>query len=138
MNKLVHSTDFTWAMCQVFIWSCVEPFIGILCACLPTYAPLVRKWNSVSASQHGKQQSLPDYYKSPENSNATKGFNGRIHGPSDTTLHGDDEIGLTANPGVSNGSKGYTYEIHSKSGSQKPKSNQDILVRTDFSLSTSA
>ncbi len=46
MDQLVKSADFTWAMSKVFIWSCCEPFIGIVCACLPTYAPLVRRWYS--------------------------------------------------------------------------------------------
>ncbi len=50
MNQLVHSPDFTWAMSKVFIWSCCEPFIGIVCACLPTYAPLVRRWWSAAAA----------------------------------------------------------------------------------------
>ncbi|KAG9254010.1 uncharacterized protein F5Z01DRAFT_655719 [Emericellopsis atlantica] len=44
MDHLVNAEDFTWAMGQVFIWSCCEPFIGIVCACLPTYGPLFRKW----------------------------------------------------------------------------------------------
>ena len=54
MDKLVKAHDFTWAMCQVFIWSCVEPFIGIVCACLPTYAPLVRRWYGTIQSSHSK------------------------------------------------------------------------------------
>lgn len=29
-------------MGAVFVWSCVEPFVGIFCACLPTYPPLLR------------------------------------------------------------------------------------------------
>lgn len=55
MDQLVKSPDFTWAMSKVFIWSCCEPFIGIVCACLPTYAPLVRKlWSAAtSAVSHG-------------------------------------------------------------------------------------
>ncbi|KAK3934016.1 hypothetical protein QBC46DRAFT_429444 [Diplogelasinospora grovesii] len=48
MDQLVNSADFTWAMSKVFVWSCCEPFTGIVCACLPTYAPLVRRWWSTS------------------------------------------------------------------------------------------
>ncbi|KAH6845776.1 hypothetical protein B0I37DRAFT_398918 [Chaetomium sp. MPI-CAGE-AT-0009] len=59
MDQLVKSPDFTWAMSKVFIWSCCEPFIGIVCACLPTYAPLVRKWWSAAtaAASHGNSSS---------------------------------------------------------------------------------
>jgi len=51
MDQLVKSPDFTWAMSKVFIWSCCEPFVGIVCACLPTYAPLVRSlWRRAGSS----------------------------------------------------------------------------------------
>jgi hypothetical protein len=54
MDKLVKAQDFTWAMCQVFIWSCVEPFVGIVCACLPTFAPFIRRWYETRVTQHSK------------------------------------------------------------------------------------
>ena len=53
MEQLVKSPDFTWAMSKVFIWSCCEPFVGIVCACLPTYAPLVRQlWRRAGISSY--------------------------------------------------------------------------------------
>ena len=53
MDQLVKSPDFTWAMSKVFIWSCCEPFVGIVCACLPTYAPLVRQlWRRAGISSY--------------------------------------------------------------------------------------
>ncbi|GKZ35836.1 hypothetical protein AbraIFM66950_006634 [Aspergillus brasiliensis] len=36
------SVDITWIMGNVFIWSSVEPCIGVVCACLPTLQPLLR------------------------------------------------------------------------------------------------
>lgn len=42
MTFLANSVDITWIMGDVFIWSSVEPCIGILCACLPTLKPLLR------------------------------------------------------------------------------------------------
>ncbi|KAJ6156755.1 hypothetical protein N7497_005640 [Penicillium chrysogenum] len=36
------SDDYTWIMGKFFVWSSVEPCIGILCACLPTLHPLLR------------------------------------------------------------------------------------------------
>lgn len=42
MTFLKSSADITWIMGDVFIWSSVEPSIGIVCACLPTLQPLLR------------------------------------------------------------------------------------------------
>jgi hypothetical protein len=44
LHKNTHGTDATWTMAPVFIWSCVEPFVGIICACLPTFGPFFRRW----------------------------------------------------------------------------------------------
>lgn len=38
----IRSHDYTWVIGNVFIWSSIEPAIGILCACLPTLHPLIR------------------------------------------------------------------------------------------------
>lgn len=32
-------------MADVFVWSCCEPFVGIICACLPTYGPLFARFS---------------------------------------------------------------------------------------------
>lgn len=42
MTLLSRSLDITWIMGDVFIWSSVEPCIGIVCACLPTLQPLLK------------------------------------------------------------------------------------------------
>ncbi|KAL6818943.1 hypothetical protein GGI42DRAFT_359809 [Trichoderma sp. SZMC 28013] len=51
------SIDLTWGMSQAFIWSSVEPNIGIVCACLPTFRPLMRRfipqWFSSSVDKSG-------------------------------------------------------------------------------------
>ncbi|KXG53583.1 uncharacterized protein PGRI_006330 [Penicillium griseofulvum] len=44
MTFLKNSADVTWIMGDVFIWSSVEPSIGIVCACLPTLHPLLRSF----------------------------------------------------------------------------------------------
>ncbi|CAI7652865.1 unnamed protein product [Penicillium palitans] len=36
------SHDYTWVIGNFFLWSCIEPSIAILCACLPTLYPLLR------------------------------------------------------------------------------------------------
>ncbi|KAL8660248.1 MAG: hypothetical protein Q9202_006740 [Teloschistes flavicans] len=37
-----HGVDPTWENVNAAIWSCVEPCIGIVCACLPVMGPLLR------------------------------------------------------------------------------------------------
>ncbi|EAW07002.1 putative integral membrane protein Pth11-like [Aspergillus clavatus NRRL 1] len=39
---LSSSVDITWITGDVFIWSSVEPCVGIVCACLPTLQPLLK------------------------------------------------------------------------------------------------
>ncbi|KAL2817986.1 hypothetical protein BDW59DRAFT_165692 [Aspergillus cavernicola] len=43
MIPLDHNLDVTWIMADVYVWSSVEPCTGILCACLPTLQPLMRR-----------------------------------------------------------------------------------------------
>lgn len=58
MDALVKAEDFTWAMGEVFIWSCCEPLIGIVCACLPTYGPLFRTWwKKINSTGSGSKES---------------------------------------------------------------------------------
>lgn len=44
LTQMFKSEDLTWNMSQAFIWSSVEPNIGIFCACMPTFRPLIRRW----------------------------------------------------------------------------------------------
>ncbi|KAF2678540.1 hypothetical protein K458DRAFT_422994 [Lentithecium fluviatile CBS 122367] len=39
--RLTQTTDISWAKSDVFIWSSVEPSIGIISGCLPTLRPLL-------------------------------------------------------------------------------------------------
>ncbi|KAJ4334064.1 hypothetical protein N0V87_007117 [Didymella glomerata] len=41
ITRLVRTTDISWAKSDVFIWSSVEPSIGIISGCLPTLRPLM-------------------------------------------------------------------------------------------------
>lgn len=41
ITRLVKSRDISWAKSDVFIWSSVEPSIGIISGCLPTLRPLM-------------------------------------------------------------------------------------------------
>jgi hypothetical protein len=43
ITHLVRTSDISWAKSDVFIWSSVEPSIGIISGCLPTLRPLLVK-----------------------------------------------------------------------------------------------
>ncbi|KAG4419194.1 hypothetical protein IFR04_007695 [Cadophora malorum] len=53
IHVVITSDDLTWAMGQLFIWSCCEPYIGIVCACLPTLAPFFRRWWATLVTKSG-------------------------------------------------------------------------------------
>ena len=53
IHVVITSDDLTWAMGQLFIWSCCEPYIGIVCACLPTLAPFFRRWWAALVTKSG-------------------------------------------------------------------------------------
>ncbi|KAL4908510.1 hypothetical protein BDW74DRAFT_175194 [Aspergillus multicolor] len=39
----MQDSDWTWVLGDVFVWTTVEPCVGIVCACLPTLNPLARR-----------------------------------------------------------------------------------------------
>ncbi|KAJ5501054.1 hypothetical protein N7527_012175 [Penicillium freii] len=61
LYKHTHSKDPSWTIAPVFMWSCVEPFIGIVCACLPTFSPLFRHWWAILGIKKGSKKQ-EDYY----------------------------------------------------------------------------
>ena len=136
MDQLVKSPDFTWAMSKVFVWSCCEPFVGIVCACLPTYAPLVRRWWTSSQSRRGNTYPNTPQYASDKPSRHGNWSN-NLHG-GDTTLRGDDEVELTMDV-TCKGPRGES--IPRPKGS--PESDHsvgyrnEIMVRKDFYWSSS-
>ncbi|KAF1921531.1 hypothetical protein BDU57DRAFT_489397 [Ampelomyces quisqualis] len=68
ITRLVHSKDISWAKSDVFIWSSVEPSIGIISGCLPTLGPLLifllQPWRKLTKptgkSSSTEQGSMPN------------------------------------------------------------------------------
>jgi hypothetical protein len=42
LTYLQTSIDLSWVMSDIYVWSIVEPCIGIICACLPALQPFIR------------------------------------------------------------------------------------------------
>lgn len=60
MSFLDEDLDVNWIMGDVFVWSTIEPSIGILCACLPSLQPLLRLTpNSLKWALGLKSSSIP-------------------------------------------------------------------------------
>jgi hypothetical protein len=146
MDTLVHSPDFTWAMSKVFIWSCCEPFIGILCACLPTYAPLVRRFwrRNDYGTPYGHEKYASD---KPHTGTGRPGNRGsrKPHGSmlGSATLRGDDEIELTVDISADGPRKAASRESSLAKVNGSPDrsvcESNEITVTKDFSwYSTSA
>jgi hypothetical protein len=92
LDRLNRSDDPTWALAPVFLWSCVEPFIGIVCACLPTFAPFFRRWWSTVVTGKSSSSGAPNGGSSA-GSHFGKGRNRREWRKTDNTdlgLHGDE------------------------------------------------
>lgn len=80
------STDLTWMMGPVFIWSTIEPSIAVVCACMPHLAPLVQLASKSILSSHKTEERKTDL-------NGTPGLTPRFDGFD--KMRNDDEIGLT-------------------------------------------
>ncbi|KAK1659591.1 hypothetical protein BDP55DRAFT_697612 [Colletotrichum godetiae] len=62
LKQFSTATDITWMMGPVAIWSSVEPSVGILSACLPSFKPLLRAIRGRkidSSSLDGKGSTYP-------------------------------------------------------------------------------
>ena len=53
VNSDINLTDTTWSYVDSMIWSTIEPDVGVICACLPVLAPVIRSftgWFNVTSS----------------------------------------------------------------------------------------
>ncbi|GAD96242.1 hypothetical protein ANI_1_1100164 [Paecilomyces variotii No. 5] len=99
LSEFTKAIDVTWLMGPVFIWSTIEPCIGIVCACLPHLSPLAklagRKLSSSfgSSTQPSYPTTKPRSHSRPtlgaQNRSRLFSFPDRKHGTE------SDEIGLT-------------------------------------------
>ncbi|KAK0718466.1 hypothetical protein B0T26DRAFT_812820 [Lasiosphaeria miniovina] len=140
MDQLVKSADFTWAMSKVFIWSCCEPFVGIVCACLPTYAPLFRRlWRrDTTYGSDGPSSYVPGQTWSAKRADWSMSRKHKLGG---AMLYGDDEVELTVDISgqtQTQGSSRVSSKGKASSQEQIEFESNEIMVRKDFSWSSSA
>ncbi|KAL7619869.1 hypothetical protein AAE478_010415 [Parahypoxylon ruwenzoriense] len=93
--EFIQAVDLTWVMAHVFLWSSIEPAVGILSACLPSLRPLYRRAkNKVSSN------ATRDAGGSSANWGVSKGSRGpnsyvRFGGDNESRS-ADDEVALTS------------------------------------------
>jgi hypothetical protein len=97
LNKNTHSDDPSWSIAPVFVWSCVEPFIGIVCACLPTFSPIFRRWWATMVPR--KNVSRKKEYYGPEGSGIWRIKREKGKSPPADSALSQDEVELTHFPG---------------------------------------
>ncbi|KAJ9238533.1 hypothetical protein DTO027B5_1033 [Paecilomyces variotii] len=90
------SSDLTWSLNQTFIWTSVEPCIGIVSACLPTLLPLIRRCFPRFFGRSNHQDSKPTYEAGAAARSRDQGgdFYPLHNGPK---LRPEDELELTTN-----------------------------------------
>ncbi|KAK7739763.1 hypothetical protein SLS53_005733 [Cytospora paraplurivora] len=64
LSSFMNAVDVTYLMGPIFIWSSVEPSVGILGACMPTFPPLIRLAKTKATQGYGNSDS---YSSTPAN-----------------------------------------------------------------------
>lgn len=111
----------------VYVWSSVEPFVGIICACLPTLSPLFKRFWNAHKTQVGSSGAKPSggaHSMSIDTISGSKHKQSKLQG----RLRPDDEIMLTTTTGTQIGT---VMESHSE---EDVHETRHIHVQKDFDL----
>lgn len=124
LTLLATNPDINWVMGDVYLWSTIEPCIGIVCACLPTLNALLRRTTklvlgsnaerlfgsfSLSASRRKRRD------KSQSKSRSFQQLDGNEANPN-AQLRPEDEIVLT------------TVSAHSEPNSYRRDTDSVVLM----------
>ncbi|PYH85779.1 hypothetical protein BO82DRAFT_350596 [Aspergillus uvarum CBS 121591] len=142
------STNLTWLMGPVFIWSSIEPSVAVVCACMPHLAPLARLAHRTLASKFHSRRSTTESSERPRKlpsgsrQGVQKGHRFSQRGP---TLDfgferlkktaNDDEIGLTNS--VTAGPNHMGKPLSIESVFEMNGRAQEIAVQSSFVQSSS-
>ncbi|RJE25740.1 hypothetical protein PHISCL_01928 [Aspergillus sclerotialis] len=137
MTDLAHSPDVTWVQGNAFIWSIVEPSVGIICACSPAIRSLikgvVKHISSSIADRFGSSsEGRPSKYARHSTSNGYRRqvdlSEPRSNNLPKSRIQWDDEIMLTlADADADSSGKGTT-----SAGEETDRGPFSIQVRRDF------
>ncbi|KAI7239764.1 hypothetical protein KC330_g1713 [Hortaea werneckii] len=125
LQKNTQSNDPVWTIAPVYIWSSVEPFVGIICACLPTLSPLFKRfWTA------GRTQSSSRMTPNSENLDTISGSKNKHLRKFQRGMSADDEVMLTS---VCQ-KQAETTARHLGSSEEDIGTAEQIHVRKDFDV----
>lgn len=97
LRRFMAADDPVWTIGPIYMWSSIEPFVGIICACLPTLSPMFKRmWQK-------KKTSTGDSNSRRFLSINTLSGNGQKR--SAPRLRPDDELMLTTNTNIGQGAE---------------------------------
>ncbi|KAH6648816.1 hypothetical protein BKA67DRAFT_373382 [Truncatella angustata] len=133
LKRLTIEADVTWILGPAFGWSSLEPSVGIIAACLPTYAPLFRSIRDKSTNS-GKGTGSNGYMSG--NGTSRRGNQSQaasfMHGQSHFRIE-DDEIELTGKKRHMRGN-GSQADTMSRNSSEN---DHGITVKTQIQVRSS-
>ncbi|KAI2788218.1 hypothetical protein POX_e06231 [Penicillium oxalicum] len=104
LTFLKNTVDITWYMSDVYVWSTVEPCLGIICACLPALQPLVQSFMKAehllywrNRVRHSKQMNHINQFRSRISNNSggtSSGSLTRSRSQMSDTLDDKPELGF--------------------------------------------
>lgn len=124
-TSYAEGADFSWVSSGTFVWSVIEPALGIIVACAPVLGPAIKQcipWSHASTQTGQPISSRASDWQTP--TNPYSGVSMAQHAP----------IGQTKQPPVS---KNRGYDEESQSGSAGVPASDDhmqIPVRTDLDI----
>lgn len=160
LKVFIDAVDITWVMGPVFIWSAIEPSMGIVSACLPHLGPLRRLVRNKIASTWGSNAKSGSRSNStPWRSGGGGGANSQASGGLVTIGGGlrysfrgdrkmlklsesDDEIGLTnritGGGGDGGGPGPVVGKVHSSESGSDLEDVNGIVVQSTFVQTTAS
>lgn len=129
LTFLGSSVDITWTWGNVWVWSLVEPCVGILCACLPTFKPIMHSImkieNLIFLRTHAKKlrrvSSIPHLRK--RNTNSSQNSRGSRNDLVDT-FDGKQEWNMRHNEV---GTTSFAMHVASEPGRRERESLEEYL-----------
>ncbi|KAI0179891.1 hypothetical protein GGR52DRAFT_568658 [Hypoxylon sp. FL1284] len=115
--EFIKAVDLTWSLAHVFLWSSVEPAVGIVSACLPSLRPLYRRARGKLTSSNNTARNGSS---AAWGAKSSRGPNSYVRfGDNESRSATDDEVALTS---ISRGPGGSDVAI--------PKNG--IMVRSEI------
>ncbi|EFX02932.1 pth11-like integral membrane protein [Grosmannia clavigera kw1407] len=130
LNGLAHHIDATWWMGPGMAWSCIEPLVAIISACLPTLAPLFRLGRNKDSSGKNSGSEGNDQSNPVNSQSGRYVLSSTIRANGGRTRLNDDEVELTCTAGRGD----HATRLGSTGSSDEEVEDGGITVQTQVSV----